>query len=51
MGAQGCNGLGQGQLPQFLHVSPVNQTLCGVQNMVLHYKKTTRKNDEYERLV
>lgn len=43
MGAQGSNGLGQGQLPQFLHVSPVYQTLCGVQNVVLHYKETKRK--------
>lgn len=39
---QGGDELGQRQLPQLLHVRPVDQTLGGVKDVVLYHEEAGR---------
>lgn len=43
---QGSNYFGQRQLPQLLYVRSVDQTLCGVQDVILHNKEAAREGGQ-----
>lgn len=45
---QGSSNLGQRQLPQLFHIRSVDQTLCGVQDVILHNKEALRGGNKYK---
>lgn len=42
---QGSDYFGQRQLPELLYVCSVDQTLCGVQDVILHNKEAASKEN------
>lgn len=49
MRPQGGDDFGQRQLPKLLHVRSVDQTLRGVQDVILHHKEAGRGGGGRER--